>query len=62
MLEKISGHIGQEVTGVGASQTRKTFTEPKLTFIEPKLTKHGDATKITGNGNGFFGTFPVNHT
>jgi hypothetical protein len=27
---------------------KKHFEEPKLTFIEPKLTKHGDATKITG--------------
>ena len=59
MLEKISaGHIDQEVKGIGASQTRKTFAEPKLTFIEPKLTKHGDATKITvTNGNGFFSPF-----
>ena len=55
MLEKISaGHIGQEVKVAGDSQTRKPFAEPKLTFIEPKLTKHGDATKITGQ---FFGTF-----
>ncbi|MGQ3685929.1 MAG: hypothetical protein ACUBOA_13125 [Candidatus Loosdrechtia sp.] len=57
MSEKISaGHIDQEVTGLPASQTRKPFAEPKLTFIEPKLTKHGDATKITGN-NGFFSIF-----
>ncbi|MBE7444265.1 MAG: hypothetical protein HS132_03100 [Planctomycetia bacterium] len=57
MSENISaGHIGQEVKVVGDSQTKRHFTEPKLTFIEPKLTKHGDATKITGN-NGFFGTF-----
>lgn len=34
---------------------KKAFDEPKLTFVEPKLTKHGDATKITGQG--FFGTF-----
>ncbi len=55
MLEKISaGHIDQEVKVVGDSQTKRHFTEPKLTFIEPKLTKHGDATKITGQ---FFGTF-----
>lgn len=55
MSGKISaGHIGQEVHGLHASQTRKPFAEPKLTFIEPKLTKHGDATKITGS---FFGTF-----
>jgi hypothetical protein len=33
---------------------KKEFKEPKLKFIEPKLTKHGDATKITGQ---FFGTF-----
>jgi hypothetical protein len=62
MSEKILAghrHIDQEVHGLNASQTRKPFAEPKLTFIEPKLTKHGDATKITGNGNGFFGTFPV---
>ncbi|TLD42027.1 MAG: hypothetical protein JETT_1736 [Candidatus Jettenia ecosi] len=55
MSGKISaGYIDQEVKGVGDSQTRKSFTEPKLTFIEPKLTKHGDATEITG---GFFGSF-----
>ena len=60
MSEKIpAGHVDQEVKVVGDSQTKKPFAEPKLTFIEPKLTKHGDATKITGNGNGFFGTFPV---
>lgn len=33
---------------------KKEFKEPKLKFIEPKLTKHGDATKITGQ---FLGTF-----
>jgi hypothetical protein len=33
---------------------KKEFKEPKLKYIEPKLTKHGDATKITGQ---FFGTF-----
>ena len=33
---------------------KKAFREPKLTFVEPKLTKHGDATKITGQ---FFGSF-----
>lgn len=56
MLEKISaGHIDQEVKGLHASHARKPFAEPKLTFVEPKLTKHGDATKITGNG--LFGTF-----
>ncbi|HJW85971.1 MAG TPA: hypothetical protein VJ440_04985 [Candidatus Brocadiaceae bacterium] len=56
MSKKISaGHIGQAVTGIGDSHARKPFAEPKLTFIEPKLTKHGDATKITGNG--LFGTF-----
>jgi len=38
-----------------AESEKKEFREPKLKFIEPKLTKHGDATKITGNG--FFGTF-----
>jgi len=55
MSGKISaGQIDQEVKVVGDSQTRKPFAEPKLTFIEPKLTKHGDATKITGQ---FFGTF-----
>ena len=36
---------------------KKSFEEPKLIFIEPKLTKHGDATKITANNNGFFGSF-----
>lgn len=56
MSEKISaGHIGHEVHGLPDSQTRKPFAEPKLTFIEPKLTKHGDATRITGNG--FFSAF-----
>lgn len=56
MSEKIlAGNIGREVHGLNASQTRKPFAEPKLTFVEPKLTKHGDATKITGNG--LFGTF-----
>ena len=35
-------------------KTKRRFTEPKLTFVEPKLTKHGDATKITGQ---FFGSF-----
>jgi hypothetical protein len=55
MSENISaGHIDQEVNGLDGSQTRKPFTVPKLTFIEPKLTKHGDATRITGQ---FFGTF-----
>lgn len=54
MSEKISAkHIGQEVHGLSVSPTRKPFAEPKLTFVEPKLTKHGDATKITGQ---FFGT------
>ncbi len=33
---------------------KKEFQEPRLKFIEPRLTKHGDATKITGQ---FFGTF-----
>ena len=33
---------------------KKAFKEPKLTFVEPKLTKHGDATKITGQ---FFASF-----
>ena len=55
MSEKIlEGLRDQEVKVVGDSQTKRHFTEPKLTFIEPKLTKHGDATKITGQ---FFGTF-----
>jgi len=59
MSEKIlAGQIEQAGKGLDASQAKRHFTEPKLTFIEPKLTKHGDATKITGNGNGFFGTFP----
>ncbi|CAG0942888.1 hypothetical protein BROC_02053 [Candidatus Brocadiaceae bacterium] len=43
--------------GLGYHSRQEAFTEPKLTFIEPKLTKDGDATKITGNGNVFFGTF-----
>lgn len=55
MSEKISsGYIDQKVHGLHAFQTKKHFAEPKLTFIEPKLTKHGDATKITGQ---FMGTF-----
>lgn len=58
MSEKIStGHIGQAEHGLPASQTRKPFAEPKLTFIEPKLTKHGDATRITHQRNGFFSAF-----
>ncbi len=48
-----TGRIGKEEKGLGSSQTKRDFAEPKLTFIEPKLTKHGDATKITG----FFGSF-----
>ena len=43
-----------EPAGMGASQIKKPFTEPKLTFVEPKLIKHGDATKITA---GFFSVF-----
>lgn len=55
MSEKIlEGLRDQEGKYMDACQTKKPFTEPKLTFIEPKLTKHGDATKITGQ---FFGTF-----
>ncbi len=48
------GRIGKKEDGLGSSQTKRDFTEPKLTFIEPKLTKHGDATKITA---GFFQVF-----
>ncbi len=44
----------QKERSLESSQGKKHFTEPKLTFIEPKLTKHGDATKITGQ---FFGQF-----
>lgn len=56
MSEKISsGHIGRAEHGLSASHTRKPFAEPKLTFIEPKLTRHGDVTRITGNG--FFSAF-----
>ena len=36
---------------------KKSFEEPKLSFVEPKLTKHGDATKITMQNGGFFGSF-----
>lgn len=35
----------------------KAFVKPTLTFIEPKLTKQRDATKITKQHVGFFGTF-----
>ncbi len=55
MSEKHSaGRIGNEENGLGSSQTKRDFAEPRLTFIEPKLTKHGDATKITA---GFIGAF-----
>ena len=48
---KKSGEVQQ------GKEDKKHFEEPKLEFIQPKLTKHGDATKITANGNGFFGEF-----
>ena len=54
MKEKTNQDSLKQKKGMDNSQSRKCFSEPKLTFIKPKLTKHGDATKITGQ---FFGTF-----
>ena len=47
-------HLKKEGQGKGE---KKSFEEPKLKFIQPKLIKHGDATKITAQNNGFFGSF-----
>lgn len=52
----IKGTVEQKVMDDSSSE-KKVFTEPKLTFVEPELTKHGDATQITKNNGGFFGTF-----
>lgn len=38
----------------------EAFEEPRLVFIEPKLVKQGDATQITKQTGGFFGTFDPN--
>ena len=44
-------------TAAAPELAKQPWHEPRLTFVEPKLTRHGTVNRVTGNGDGFFGSF-----